>query len=141
MAETLDTAPDFLSELTFMPRITRHDGRAIEEALAATLFDNGVRLRGAVIEATYAATDTPLLKRLREEQLPSLIEPQAQRFTTARFLEVDQLKALPYAPTQPITANDFERAAATFRSGRPTTTASSTRPVPRMEAQISTGDR
>ncbi|MBK5219308.1 MAG: hypothetical protein JJE35_05940 [Thermoleophilia bacterium] len=65
MTETLDATPDFLSEPTFLPRVTQHDGRAIEEALAATLFDKGVRLRGAVVEASYAATDPPLLKRLR----------------------------------------------------------------------------
>ena len=108
MTETLDSTPDFLNEPTFLPRITQHDGRAIEEALAATLFDTGVRLRGAVVEATYAATDPPLLKRLREEGVPRIVEPQSQRFTTRRFLEVEQLKALPYAPSEPIAADTFD---------------------------------
>jgi hypothetical protein len=45
--QTLDGTPDFLAEPTFMLRVTQHDGRAIEEALAATLFDSGVRLRGS----------------------------------------------------------------------------------------------
>lgn len=45
--------PDLLSEPRYLPRITRHDARAIEDALAGpTLFDPGVRVRGAVIEAT-----------------------------------------------------------------------------------------
>jgi hypothetical protein len=45
MTETLDAAPDFLNEPTFLPRVTQHDGRAIEEALAATLFDGGPTAR------------------------------------------------------------------------------------------------
>jgi hypothetical protein len=103
MTETLDATPDFLNEPTFLPRVTQHDGRAIEEALAATLFDKGVRLRGAVVEASYAATDPPLLKRLREDCILRLVEPQSQRFTTRRFLETEQLKGLAYAPSEPIT--------------------------------------
>ena len=112
MTETLDITPDFLTEPTFLPRVTRHDGRAIEEALSATLFDSGVRLRGAVVEASYATTDPPLLKRLREDGVPRLIEPQSQRFTTERFLEIGRLKSLPYAPAEPITAENFDPAAA-----------------------------
>ncbi len=112
MTETLDPTPDFLSEPTFLARVTRHDGRAIEEALAATLFDDGVRLRAAVVEASYAATEPPLLKRLREDGVSRLVEPQSQRFTTRRFLEVDQLSSLPYAPPEPITAEGFDAAGA-----------------------------
>lgn len=108
MTQTLEAPPDFLSEPTFLPRVSQHDGRAIEEALAATLFDSGVRLRGAIVEATYAASDPPLLKRLREDGVPRLLEPQSQRFTTKRFLEVEQLKSLPYAPSAPITADNFD---------------------------------
>jgi hypothetical protein len=110
MTERLDAIPDFLSEPSFLPRITQHDGRAIEEALAASLFDRGVRLRGSIVEASYAATDPPLLKRLREDGVPTLVEPQSQRFTTSHFLEVGQLEALPYAPSRPITAQDFDAA-------------------------------
>lgn len=110
MTETLDSPPDFLSEPTFLPRVTQHDGRAIEEAHAATLFDNGVRLQAAVVEATYAATDPPILKRMREDGVQRLVEPQSQRFTTGRFLEVKQLKSLPYAPSEPITADAFDPA-------------------------------
>jgi hypothetical protein len=52
--------------LGYLPRITMRAGRAIEEALApATLLDNGARLGGAVIEASYALRRPPLLKRLR----------------------------------------------------------------------------
>lgn len=44
-----------LSDLGYLPGITIRDGRAIEEALApATLLDDGARLDGAIIEASYA---------------------------------------------------------------------------------------
>lgn len=112
MTESLDPTPDFLSEPTFLPRVTQHDGRAIEEALAATLFDQGVRLRAAVVEASYAAAEPPLMKRLREDGITRLVEPQTQRFTTRRFLEVEQLASLPYAPDKPISADDFDSDAA-----------------------------
>lgn len=112
MTESLNPTPDFLSEPTFMPRVTQHDGRAIEEALAATLFDQGVRLRAATVEATYAATDPPVLKRLREDGVARLVEPQTQRITTRRFCEVEQLASLPYAPSEPITAENFDAGAA-----------------------------
>lgn len=109
---TIEDVPDFLLEPTFLPRITQHDGRAVEDALAATLFDPGVRLKAAVIDASYAATEPLLLKRLRDEQVPRLMEPHTQRFTTRRFLEIDQLAGLPYAPNAPITTEEFDRAAA-----------------------------
>lgn len=108
MIESLDSTPDFFNEPTFLPRVTQHDGRAIEEALAATLFDQGVRLRAAVVDASYAAADPPLMKRLREDGVTRLVEPQTQRFTTRRFLEVEQLASLPYAPDRPIGADDFD---------------------------------
>ena len=104
----LPQRPDFLEQPTFLPRVTRHDGRAIEEALAGpSLFDRGVRLEGAVVEASYAAEEPPLLKRLREEAVPQLIDPQTLRFTGERFVSVERLAGLPYAPAGPITAQTF----------------------------------
>lgn len=108
MTTTLPDPPDFLTELAYLPRVTRRDGRAIEEALAGpTLFDEGVRIRGAVVEATYASDDPPLLKRLRENEVPQLVEPQTLRFTGRRFLEVESLMRLPYAPSSPIEAGEL----------------------------------
>ncbi len=79
--------------------MSKHDGRAIEQALAGpTLFDRGVELEGAVVEATYALEQPPLLRRLVESGIPRLIDPQTARFVGARFLEVEQLRGLPYAP-------------------------------------------
>lgn len=108
MSSTLPQRPDFLDGPTFLPRVTRHDGRAIEEALAGpSLFDRGVRLEGAVVEASYAAEEPPLLKRLREEGVPQIIDPQTLRFTGERFISVEQLAKLPYAPRAPFIAHTF----------------------------------
>lgn len=99
MSETLQQPPDLLADLAYLPRVTRRDGRTIAEALhGPTLFDRGVRLRGAVVEASYAADAAPLLKRLREEAVPHLIDPQTLRFVGQRYRDVERLRSLPYAP-------------------------------------------
>ena len=105
--------PAFLDELAFLVRITRHDGSAIEDALAGpTLFDPGVRLLGGVVEATYAAGDPELLKRLREDGVPYVVDPQTTRFSGERFLQVEQFGTLPYRPESVITADSFTPSAA-----------------------------
>ncbi|MBA3808935.1 MAG: hypothetical protein H0X28_11185 [Solirubrobacterales bacterium] len=108
MAETLPRASDLFSQPTYLPRVTRRDGRAIEDALAGpTLFDSGVKLDAAVVEATYAVEDSPLLKRLRESGVPQLVDPQTLRFTGKRFLTVAQFERVPYRPATRITADSF----------------------------------
>jgi hypothetical protein len=102
---SLKTVPDFLRAPSFLPRISRHAGRAVEEALApSTLFDQGVQLRGAIIEATYAAEDPAILRRLRDSSVPFLVEPQSLRFTGDAFQETAALKQLPYAPPGQVSA-------------------------------------
>jgi hypothetical protein len=104
MDDALKTVPPFLRDASYLPRVTRHDGRALEEALAgSTLFDRGARLRGGVIEATYAASDPPILRRLRDGTVPLLVEPQTLRFTGEAFLETESFSALPYRPREIIT--------------------------------------
>jgi hypothetical protein len=113
MTDTLPTRPAFLDLPTFLPRVSQHDGRAIEQALAgATLFDRGVKLEGAVVEATYAAGEPPLLQRLAADGVPQLVEPQTVRFCGGRYLQVERLRGLPYAPSSPIAADNFARPAA-----------------------------
>jgi hypothetical protein len=85
----------------FIPRATIHDGRAIELALAPpNLFEDPPRLSGAIVEATFAATDAPLLTRLRELSVPFLVDPQVPRFSRSTFFDVDRLTSLPYRPEQ-----------------------------------------
>jgi hypothetical protein len=94
--------------LAYLARVTTRDHRAIEEALAGTtLLTQRPNLTGVVIEASYAAGDPPLLKRLREDAIKRIVEPQSLRLTGARFLEVEALASLPYAPTRPIVAEDM----------------------------------
>lgn len=106
-----DTAPPApLNDLAYLARVTRRDHRAIEEALAgATLLTEATDLSGVVIEASYAAADPPLLKRLREDSTTRLVDPQSLRFTGARFLEVDAVAGLPYSPPRPITVDEFSK--------------------------------
>ncbi len=119
MSDTLPTQAAFLADPAFLPRVSQHDGKAIEQALAGrTLFDRGVQLRAAVVEASYAATDPPLLKRLREDGVPQIVDPQTVRFAGERFLQVEALADLPYAPDAPIQADQLPpaRAAELVRS-------------------------
>jgi hypothetical protein len=113
MSDNLNPEPRFLAEQSFLTRISQYDGRAIEDALAPpTLFDDGVTLHGGVVEATFASQDPPLVKRLRGEGVPYLIDPQTVRFTGGRFLQVERLKGLDYAPDAVI-GTTFEPSAAT----------------------------
>lgn len=95
----------------YLPRITRQDGPAIEQALAApSLFDSGLRLDGAVVEASYAAKDPPLLRRLAEDHTAFIVDPQTSRFVNETFLSIEDLAGLPYAPDLPLAA-DLEESA------------------------------
>ena len=108
MPETLSQPSDPITRPTYLPRVTKRDHRAIEDALAgATLFDAGVEIDSAVVEATYAVEDSPLLKRLRESGVPQLVDPQTLRFTGDRFLTVTQFSRIPYRPAAPIAAHAF----------------------------------
>lgn len=106
---SLKTVPAFLREPSYLPRVTRHGGRALEEALApSTLFDQGVQLRGAIAEASYAAEDPAILGRLRGSSVPFLIEPQSLRFTGDSFLETASLAQLSYAPAGKVSASTVD---------------------------------
>lgn len=101
--QTIAPGSEVFAEPTYLPRIGNYDSRAVEQALAgATLFEPGVRLDAAVIEATYANREPPLLKRIREERVPYFLDLQALRFASPTFLEVGALAQLPYAPAQPL---------------------------------------
>lgn len=103
------TSSAWLEKFSYFARVTTRDGRAIEDALAgATLFDSGARLDGAVIEATYAFDRPPLLKRLGDDRVPRMIDPQTLRFVGGNFLETESLARLPYAPHSRITTETFD---------------------------------
>jgi hypothetical protein len=94
---------------SYFARICRRDGPAVEEAMAAaTLVSDGARLDGAVIEASYAFDRPPLLKRLRDDEVPRFIDLQSLRFAGAKYLETGSLSRLPYAPSRPITLGEFD---------------------------------
>lgn len=112
----MDATPDALAPLDrpgYFARITRRDGPAIEQAMAgATLLNDGARLDGAVIEASYAFDRPPLLKRLADDGVPRIVDPQSLRFTGERYLDTEALRKLPYAPPAPFRVDTFDDAAA-----------------------------
>ena len=56
------------------------------------------------MEATYAAEDPAILRRLRACSVPFLIEPQTLRFAGEAFLETGAFSKLPYTPAKVVTA-------------------------------------
>lgn len=113
MSANIAHPPAPLNDLAYLPRVTTRDHRAIEDALAdGTLLTASPDLKGVVIEAAYAAGDPPLLKRLREDGISRIVDPQSLRLTGSRFLEVDALASLPYAPERPILAADLSKSRA-----------------------------
>lgn len=104
----LKTVPPFLQDASYLPRITRQSGRVLEEALApSTLFDQGAQLQGGIIEATYAADEPPILKRLRGT-VPYLVDHQLLRFAGDGFLDTATFSKLPYRPDHVIDAENVK---------------------------------
>lgn len=97
----------------YLPRVGTHDGRAIEQAMmGATLLDAGATLSGAVVEATYAAREPELLRRLRATHVPFIVDPQSLRFAGDGYLTVQQARDLEFAPSEPVCVSEFDGAAA-----------------------------
>jgi hypothetical protein len=93
-----------LEGLSYWPRANTYEARILEQSMAGpTLFDPGISLEGAVVEAIFAASDPPLLERFREASVPFIIDPQTLRFHSPHFLEIEALRGLPYAPDGPLT--------------------------------------
>lgn len=100
------TAPfgDLLSSPRYLPRFTERDAKPVERALAGpTLFDDGVKLDGAVFEAAYAVREPEAMDHLREQGVAILVDPQSLRLTTPGYLSNTRLAALPYLPSAPLT--------------------------------------
>jgi len=64
---------------------------------------------GAILDASYAATEPDLIARLHQLNLPILIDPQSLRFAHPRFLATRALTELPYAPPAAL-ESDISRA-------------------------------
>lgn len=119
MSSTIPEPSAPLSQLTYLPRVGTYDHRAIEEALAGpTMFDRGVVLEGAIVEASYAAAEPapPLLTRLRQEGIPFFVDLQTLRFASPAYLELEHLRTLSYAPQTPIEPDSFSRSNARWLS-------------------------
>ncbi len=107
-----DSLHGLFNDLSFLPRVSTHDGRAIEEACKGTLFDDGVQLNGAIVEASYAARDPELLRRLRATLVPFIVDSHSLRFAAEGFLDVARITDLPFAPAAPLAPQDLDAARA-----------------------------
>jgi hypothetical protein len=99
---SLRLGPAVIERPAWIPRVSVYDGRAIEQAMAGSLLNPGVELAGALVEATFALAQPPLLKRLQEAAVPRLVDPQTLRFADEGFLAIERLSKLPYAPKEPL---------------------------------------
>lgn len=103
MSAHISKEPAFLGETAYLPRVTVHDGLALEQALAGPdLWQSSVDLRGAVVEASFAQSDPPQLRRLSETDVDYIVDPQTLRFASSTFLGVARIGGLAYAPGQPL---------------------------------------
>jgi hypothetical protein len=103
VSETI-SASSVVPNSSYLPRVGTYDSRAIELALAgSTLFERGVRLEGALVEASFANREPPLLKRLREDEVPFLVDVQALRFATDAYLDIEAVAGLPFSPDAALT--------------------------------------
>lgn len=90
--------------MSYWPRVSTYESRVIEQTLAGgSLLEPPLPLVGAIVEAAFAATDPPLLGRLREADVPYLVDPQSLRFQSDAYLDVRTLSRLPFAPSSPLT--------------------------------------
>lgn len=87
----------------FVLNVSTYDGRSIEELLAGLRPDRVPHsMAGAILDASYAATEPDLIARLHQLDIPLLIDPQSLRFGHPQFLETKSLARLPYAPPAPL---------------------------------------
>jgi hypothetical protein len=95
--------------LSYLPRVTQHDGLALEDALGGgTLFDEATTISGAVVEAAYAADGPPLLDRFRTDRVPTIYDCHSLRFAGEAFLGVARIAGLPFAPDAPVKPETFD---------------------------------
>jgi hypothetical protein len=83
------------------------DHRPVEHSLALprSLFHEDLHLPGAIVDATFAVRKPPLLEQLQSRDVPYVVDPEALRFGSDAYEDVDRLAALPYAPAAPITSS------------------------------------
>jgi hypothetical protein len=105
-------------DLSLLLHVTQYEGRTVEQLIAGHGSGGSeVGLGGAVVEASYVATDPQLLARLAEAHIPWIVDHQSVRFASPSFLEVARLRALPYAPLTALDSSRFTDATEAFVRG------------------------
>lgn len=82
----------------FRLHVSSYEGKAIEQLIGSVTEPDPRLLDEVVVEATYAATDPPLLPRLRHLGIPYAVDTQTVRFANPGFLGKPTIAGLPYAP-------------------------------------------
>jgi hypothetical protein len=94
--------------LSFLPRVTQHDGRSLEQLLSPQqLGGMPAPVGGAIVNASYVHSEPPLLVRLADSRIPWVVDPCAARFHSPRYLSIRALAGLPYAPEAPLMTRQF----------------------------------
>lgn len=89
--------------VAFWPRVTAQSWREVERVVSPTfLAPQPLRLQGALIEASLAKREPPILSRMRELGIGYLVDSQSLRFASPAYAGVASLAGLPYAPVEPI---------------------------------------
>jgi hypothetical protein len=65
---SLPSASAIIGSPAWLPRVSIYDGKAIEQAMAGSLLNPGVELAGALVEASFANGEPPLLRRVNRGQ-------------------------------------------------------------------------
>src|SRR3989304_2717613 len=94
----------------FVPRIGRHNHRALDRALAPPgLFgDEPSDIPWVIIDGAWAQPDTPLLSQLRDLGLTILFDSQTWRLGDERTWKVAKYAALDHRPERPLTLSDVD---------------------------------
>jgi len=94
----------------FVPRIGRHNHRALDRALAPPgLFgDEPSDIPWVIIDGAWAKPDTPLLSQLRDLGVRILVDSQTWRLGDERTWEVAKYAALDHRPERPLTLSDVD---------------------------------
>jgi hypothetical protein len=85
-------------QFPFRLHVSSFDGRTVEELVGSLTEPDPRLLNEVLVEATYVASDPPLLPRLRHLRIPYGIDVQTIRFANPGFVRKPSLRSLPYAP-------------------------------------------
>lgn len=85
-------------QFPFRLHVSSFEGKTVEELVGSLTEPDPRLLNEVVVEAAYAASDPPLLPRLRHLRIPYGIDLQTVRFANQGFVRKRAIASLSYAP-------------------------------------------